>query len=241
LAPGDFNKIQAEHPSPLPPTYTLSKEIEGITKEIAILIGYLLKGLFVSFGRKIRDDGIPRAIQFSYWLKKQSVILARKLIEVGTPKAIEAGRITKGLLILGAENLKTKGVPLAIGTFQLIRGLSSLFYKKAKKVVENKVNIVKQDIAAEEIRNTTVIQPSPEIILKEEEAISLNERIAQDISKNGIHCKAVTDIGSLDIEKKQYYSYLFAMSPRIVTNRGCIRLEGEDTRNIDFIQIIQKN
>jgi hypothetical protein len=90
LAPGDFNEIQAEHPSPLPPTYTLSKEIEGITREIAVLIGYLLKGLFVSFGRKVRDEGIPRAIQFSYWLRKQSVILARKLIEVGTPKAIEA-------------------------------------------------------------------------------------------------------------------------------------------------------
>jgi hypothetical protein len=157
----------------------------------------LLKGLFVSFGRKVRDEGIPRAIQFSYWLKKQSVILARKLIEVGKPKAIEAGRIAKGLLILAAKNLKTRGVPLAIGTFQLIRGLSSLFYKKAKKVVENKVNIVKQDIADEKIRNTTVIQPLPEIILKEEEAISLNERIAKDISKNGIHCKAVTDIGCI--------------------------------------------
>jgi hypothetical protein len=241
LAPSDFNEIRAEHPSPLPPTYTLFKEIEGITREIAVLIGYLLKGLFVSFGRKVRDEGIPRAIQFSYWLKKQSVILARKLIEVGTPKAIEAGRIIKGLLILAAENLKTKGVPLAIGTFQLIRGLSSLFYKKAKKVVENKVNIVKQDIAAEKIRNTTVTQPSPEIILKEEEAISLNERIAQEISKNGIHCKAVTDIGLLDIEKKQYYSYYFAMSPRIVTNRGYIRLEGDNKGNIDFIQIIQKN
>lgn len=241
MAPGDFNEIQAEHPSPLPPTYTLSKEIEGITREIAVLIGYLLKGLFVSLGRKVRDDGIPRAIQFSYWLKKQSVILARKLIEVGKPKAIKAGKIAKGLLILAAKNLKTRGVPLAIGTFQLIRGLSSLFYKKAKKVVENKMNIIKQDIAAEKIRNTTVIQPSPEIILKEEEAISLNERMAQDISKNGIHCKAVTDIGSLDIERKQYYSYLFTMSPRIVTNRGYIRLEGEDTRNIDFIQIIQKN
>jgi hypothetical protein len=241
LAPSDFNEIRAEHPSPLPPTYTLSKEIEGITREIAVLIGYLLKGLFVSYGRKVRHEGIPRAIQFSYWLKKQSVILARKLIEVGIPKAIEAGRITKGLLILAAENLKTKGVPLAIGTFQLIRDLSSLFYKKAKKVVENKVNIVKQDIAAEKIKNTTVTQPSPEIILKEEEVISLSERLAQGISKNGIYCKAVTDIGSLDIEKKQYYSYLFSMSPRIVTNRGCIRFEENSTRNIDFIQIIQKN
>jgi hypothetical protein len=241
LAPSDFNEIRAEHPSPLPPTYTLSKEIEGITREIAVLIGYLLKGLLVSFGRKVRDEGIPRAIQFSYWLKKQSVILARKLIEVGTPKAIEAGRIIKGLLILAAENLKTKGVPLAIGTFQLIRGLSSLFYKKAKKVVENKVNIIKQDIAAEKIRNTTATRPSPEIILKEEEAISLNERIAQEISKYGIYCKAVTDIGSFEIEKRHYYSYLFAMSPRIVTNRGYIRLEGDNKGNIDFIQIIQKN
>jgi hypothetical protein len=125
LAPSDFNEIRAEHPSLLPPTYTLSKEIEGITREIAVLTGYLLKGLFVSFGRKVRDEGIPRAIQFSYWLKKQSVILARKLVEVGTPKSIEVGRITIGLLILAAETLKTKGVPLAIGTFQLIRGLSS--------------------------------------------------------------------------------------------------------------------
>jgi hypothetical protein len=196
----------------------------------------LLKGLFVSFGRKVRDEGIPRAIRSSYWLKKQSVILARKLIEVETPKAIEAGRITKGLFILAAESLEIKGVPLVIGTFQLIRGLCSLFYKKAKKVVENKVNIVKQDIAAEKIRNTTVTPPSPEIILKEEEAISLNVRIAQEISKNWIYCKVVTDIGSLEIEKKQYYSYLFAMSPRIVTNRGCIRLEGDNKGSIDFIQ-----
>jgi hypothetical protein len=137
--------------------------------------------------------------------------------------------------------ITAKGVPLAIGTFQLMRGLSSLFYKKAKKVVENKANIVKQDIATDKIRSTMVTPPSPEIILKDEEAISLNERIAQEISKNGIHCKAVTDIGSLEIEKKQYYSYLFAMSPRIVTNRGCIRLEGDNKGNIDFIQIIQKN
>jgi hypothetical protein len=50
------------------------------------------------------------------------------------------------------------------------------------------------------------------------------------------------DIGSLPIEKKSYYSHLFPMSPRIITNRGCIRLEVDGTRrNIDFIQIIQKN
>jgi hypothetical protein len=85
------------------------------------------------------------------------------------------------------------------------------------------------------------IPPSSEIILKEEEAIGLSERFAQGISKNGIECKAITDIDSLPIEKKSYYSHLFPLSPRIITNRGCIRLEGNGKRNIDFIQIIQKN
>jgi hypothetical protein len=83
-------------------------------------------------------------------------------------------------------------------------------------------------------------RPSAEIILKDEEAIGLNERMAQQIYKNGIQCKAITDIGSLEIERKPYYSYLFPLSTRI-TNRGCIRLEGNGTRNIDLIQIIQKN
>jgi hypothetical protein len=243
LAPNDFKEIPTQHPSHLPPTYTISKEIELITREMVVLIGYLLKGLFVSFGRKARDEGIPKAIRLSYWFKNQSIILAGKLIEVGKPRAIESGRFSKGLLILTAENLKTKGVPLAIGIFHLIRGLSSQFYNKAKKVAENRVNIIKQDIATEKIRNTTVTAspPSPEIILKEEETVSLNERIAHEIAKTGISCNAVTDIRSLEIEKKQYYSYLFAMSPRIVTNRGCIRFEGNSTGNIDFIQILQKN
>jgi hypothetical protein len=74
--------------------------------------------------------------------------------------------------------------------------------------------------------------------------MNLNEILAEEISQNGIECKPIADIGSLPIEKKTY----FPISPRIVTNRGCIRLEGNDnsssTRrrtNIDLIQIIQMN
>jgi hypothetical protein len=113
----------------------------------------------------------------------------------------------------------------------------------AKKVVQNKVNIIKQDIITEKIKAATnaTIPLSSEIILKEEEAIGLNERMAQQISKNGIECKAITDIGSLPIERRSYYSHLFPLSPRVTTNRGCIRLEGNDKSNIDIIQIIQKN
>jgi hypothetical protein len=182
-------------------------------------------------------------MQFSYWLKKQSIILARKSVEVGTPKAIEAGRISRGLLILAVGNLKTKGVPVAIGIVQLIKDLSSQLYKKAMKDVGNKINTIKQDILTEKTKAAADadILPSSEIILKEEEAISLNERLAQEISKNGIECKAITDIGSLPIEKRSYYSHLFPLSPRVTTNRGCIRLEGNDKGNIDFIQVIQRN
>ena len=202
-----------------------------------------MKGLFIFLGRKARAEGIPKAIQFSYWLKKQSIILARKSVEVGKPKVIEAGRISRGLLILAVGNLKTKGVPMVIGIVQLIKCLSSQFYKKAMKVVGNKINTIKQDIVTEKTKAATdaTIPLSSEIILKEEESVGLNERMAQEISKNGIECKAITDIGSLPIERRSYYSHLFSLSPRVTTNRGCIRLEGNSRRNIDFIHIIQKN
>ncbi len=244
MIPSNFKDISAKRPPPsIYPITTTSKEIGVIAKEIAILIGYLLKGLFIFIGRKAIAEGIPTAIQFLYWIKKQSIILARKSVEVGTPKAIEAGRISRGLLILAVRNLKTKGVPVAIRIVQLIKGLSTQLYKKAKKVVGNKVNTIKQDIVAEKTKAATdaSIPLSPEIILKEAEAIGLNERMAQEISQNGIECKAITDIGSLEIEKRSYYSHLFPLSPRVTTNRGCIRLEGNGKSNIDFIQVIQKN
>ena len=88
----------------------------------------------------------------------------------------------------------------------------------------------------------TAAKISADIILENEKTMNLNEILAKEISQNGIECKAITDIGSLPIEKKSYYSHLFPMSPRIITNKGCIKFEGNGTRrNIDYIQIIQKN
>jgi hypothetical protein len=126
---------------------------------------------------------------------------------------------------------------------QSTNDLSSLYYRKAKIVVGEKVNAIRQPIATEqtEASAAAAISPSPEIIIKEEETIILNERLAQQIVQSGIECNAIIDIGSLVIEKQPYYSSLFAMRPTIVTNKGCIRLEGNGRRNIDFIQIIQKN
>ena len=158
---------------PPPPTYTISKEIQEIVKEIAVLIGHLLKGLFIFLGRKAKTDGIPKAIQLVYWLNRQTIFLIRKLNEVGKPKVIEAGQVSKGLLIPAARNIKTKGIHMVIWIAQVIKDLSSLFYKKAKKVVREEVNIVRQDIIAEKIKASAAAPtlPSPEIILKDEEAI----------------------------------------------------------------------
>jgi hypothetical protein len=220
-----------------------AKEIEAIIKETAILIGYLLKGLAIFLGKKAKTDGIPKAIQLAYWLKRQVIFLIRKLNEVGKPKVIEAGQVLKGLLILALRNIKTKGISFIVWVAQLTKDLSNLLYKKAKKVIGEKVSAIRQDIAAEQTKASAAatIPSSPEIILKGEDAISPNQRLAQEAIQNGIECKAITDMELFEIEKKHHYSYLFAMSPRIITSRGCIRLEGNGTRNIDLIQIIQKN
>jgi hypothetical protein len=220
-----------------------AKEIEAIIKETAVLIGYLLKGLAIFLGKKAKTDGIPKAIQLAYWLKRQVIFLIRKLNEVGKPKVIEAGQVLKGLLILALRNIKTKGISFIVWVAQLTKDLSNLLYKKAKKVIGEKVSAVRQDIAAEQTKASAAatIPSSPEIILKGEDAISPNQRLAQEAIQNGIECKAITDMELFEIEKKHHYSYLFVMSPRIITNRGCIRLEGNGTRNIDLIQIIQKN
>ena len=132
---------------------------------------------------------------------------------------------------------------MVISIAQSTNDFSSLFYRKAKIVVGEKVNDIRQLIATEQTEASVAaeIPPSPEIIIKEEETITLNERLAQEIIQSGIECNAIIGIGSYVIEKQPYYSSLFAMSPTIVTNRGCIRLEGNGRRNIDFIQIIQKN
>ena len=47
----------------------------------------------------------------------------------------------------------------------------------------------------------------------------------------------VKDIGTDDVEKGDYYSRYFAHTARMITNCGCLEVNGS---NIDVIQIIQK-
>jgi hypothetical protein len=156
------------------------------------------------------------------------------------------GQILKILLILAAQKLKNKVISMIKRGAELLKDLSSRFYRKAKKVAEEKVNDVRRDIATEKTKATEAeampFSLSSDVILKEEESTSINERLAREINQNGIKCEAVTELGSLGIEKKPPYSFLFPLSPRIVTSRRCIRLTQENDRsNIDLIQIVQKN
>ena len=102
------------------------------------------------------------------------------------------------------------------------------------------MNDIRQDLTSEGHNKASTAVP-PEIILRDKEGSSLTETLAQEIIENGVECKAVPDVGSLAIEEGPYYSYLFAMSPRITTNRGFIRISINSGRNIDLIQTIQKN
>ena len=68
--------------------------------------------------------------------------------------------------------------------------------------------------------------------------VPIHEKLAQEIDKSGINCDALR-YGSHELEAKEaYYSHSFALSSRLVTNKGLIRISG---KNIDFIQILQRN
>ncbi|MGQ0794871.1 MAG: hypothetical protein ACT4N5_01640 [Nitrosopumilaceae archaeon] len=62
------------------------------------------------------------------------------------------------------------------------------------------------------------------------------EQFCDLLKEIGITAQA-KEIASDEVEKGDYYSRYFSVTPRMVTNKGC--LEVKDT-NIDIIQIIQK-
>jgi hypothetical protein len=110
------------------PTYEISKDKAAIP----VLIGHLLKGVFIFLGRKTKTDGIPKAIHFANWLINQTIFLIRKSNEVGKPRVIEVGQISKGLLIFVARNLKAKGVVWLYGLLNLQMIYPISFIEKQK-------------------------------------------------------------------------------------------------------------
>lgn len=126
---------------------------------------------------------------------------------------------------------------------RLIKDFSNIFSRKTKKGNKEKLDTVK-DRAINENHSTgihDVSELSPDMILREDESVAPNVRLAQDILKNGIQCKAIEKIGTIPIEREPYFSYLFTSSPRLITNRGCITFDITNKRNIDLVQVIQRN
>ena len=53
--------------------------------------------------------------------------------------------------------------------------------------------------------------------------MNLNEAFAIDIQNSGISAEAI-EIGTLDLEREEYFNNDFGSTPRIVTNKGCINV-----------------
>jgi hypothetical protein len=111
-------------------------------------------------------------------------------------------------------------------TAQLIKLRSIAFVRKLKEqqTTKSTENIVHDPSGQNYRPGTTTSKVSPEIILQKDRTLDVSDRLANEIKNKGITCHIVREIGSIQFEEKSCYSHLFPMSPRIITNRGYIRL-----------------
>lgn len=65
----------------------------------------------------------------------------------------------------------------------------------------------------------------------------LNEIFASQMKNSGLTVEAVP-LGSLNLESEDYYNNDIGSNPRLITNRGCIKIKDKE---ITMIQIIQRN
>ena len=66
--------------------------------------------------------------------------------------------------------------------------------------------------------------------------VNLNEIFASQMNKNGLTVEAVP-IGTLNLEREEYYNNDISSNPRFITNRCCIKIKDKE---ISMIQIIQR-
>ena len=65
---------------------------------------------------------------------------------------------------------------------------------------------------------------------------NLNETFASQMNKAGMDVEAVS-VGTLGLEREEYYNNDIGSNPRFITNRGCIKIKNKE---VSMIQIIQK-
>lgn len=66
--------------------------------------------------------------------------------------------------------------------------------------------------------------------------LNLPEIFAEQMKRSGIACEPLA-LGSHPLESRPSSGHMFAMTSRLTTNRGMVKVRGW---NIDFVQIIQR-
>jgi hypothetical protein len=202
----------------------LARTILALLKVGAIQARYLLRKIFNFLSKKGMVVGRQKGKEMRYQLKKLITFLSIKANTTGKQKAIVSAQLLKQLAII----LVRKTNEAAHQTIQII--IASDIPRKTKSYLTKD-----PEITVTMMTNTLSPPPDPETTIRR---ITLNDKIAEEIRKEiGIDCQAI-DVNSLPVEHKPYYSYIFPMSSKIVTNRGCIRVK---SKCFDLIQIIQRN
>ena len=195
--------------------------------------GILLRNVVIALSKKVKHIGKQKGKEIEGRLKKQSAssLSYVKANTLGKEKGVKLGQLPKQLAII----LGTKSYQLARQAGQKIRYTikqDNLYYNNIAKGIQG------TKTEEEEGENDDLPLPDPETITQ---VVALNEKLAeelrQQVTGGGIDCQAI-EVNSLPIEYKPYYSYKFPMSPKIITNRGCISVKG---RKFSLIQIIQRN
>jgi hypothetical protein len=189
---------------------TLATKAKIFGKEKSMQLGPLLRRLVVSFGSILKFTQREISEQFASLPQRQRIIPDRKTGTTETDRGI--------------------------GFKQVLRRLGIVTAAKLSETIQETTQAIKYDMEVNKgvIRERSEQVPA-EITIKR---TSLNEKLVQQLREQiGIDCEAA-EIDSLSIEHKRYYSYNFPMSPKIITNRGCIIVKG---RRFNLIQVIQRN
>jgi hypothetical protein len=190
------------------------------------------KELAIDFGRKIANAGKKIGYTLGHILKRSATSARRKTKSMGKQKGGESEPIVKKL-----HSSKNKKAKQEVGAKSrpLLKKLATIISVQANKTIEETKRGVKADMKATKDSNIAKgSEEMPEIVIKR---VNLNQSLAQAMERLGIDCEAIED-NSLAIENRPYYSYKLPMTPKIVTNRGCIKVNG---KSFGLIHIIQRN
>ena len=203
-----------------------------MARQVKIQLLPKAKELPIIIGRKIIDVVLIYLLQLGYILGHMLKLLAtsagRKIKSMGKQK----GRELESVVVKKSKKAKDVGTQ----SRPLLRELATDISVEANKAIEQTKRGIEADMKATKASNLAKSSEElPEIVTKTE---NLNETLAQEAWKEtGIDCESI-ELNSLAIENRPYYSYKLPMSPKIVTNRGCIKVNG---KSFGLIQIIQRN